>query len=75
MTDPALKSGISVRKLISTLKKKNAQVGNDLLNILPKSSHERKKPSPNIIIKLAYIIFELINLWWFTTQIVAIKNK
>ena len=55
-TDPGLKRGISVRELISTLKKKGgggqkkkwggegAQAGNELSNILPKSSHARKKP-------------------------------
>ena len=44
-TNPGIKSVISVRKLISTLKKKKkAQAGNELLNILPKSSHARKKP-------------------------------
>ena len=42
-TDPGLKSEISLRELISTLKKK-AQAGNELSNILPKSSHARKKP-------------------------------
>ena len=45
-TDPGLKSGISVRELISTKKKKNAQAGNEMSNILPKTSHARKKPSP-----------------------------
>ena len=50
-TDPGLESGVSVHKLISTLKKKEkkqkeVQVGNELLNILPKSSHTRKKPPP-----------------------------
>ena len=47
-TDPGLKSGTSVRELISTLKKKkSAQAGNELSNILPKSSQARKKsPSP-----------------------------
>ena len=51
-TDPGLKSGISVRELISTKgekkkeKKKKAQAGNELSNILPKSSHARKKPPP-----------------------------
>ena len=47
-TDPGLKSGISLHVLISTLKKerKKAQAGNDLSNILPKSSHMRKKPPP-----------------------------
>ena len=43
-TDPGLKSGISVRELISTLKK-NMQAGNKLSNILQKSSHMRKKPA------------------------------
>ena len=44
-TDPGLKSGITVRKLISTLKKKKkAQAGNGWSNILPKSSQARKKP-------------------------------
>ena len=44
-TDPGLKSGLSVCELISTLKKKRkkAQAGNKLLNILPKSSHASKK--------------------------------
>ena len=41
-TDPGLKNGISVRELISTLKKK-AQAGNELSNILSKSLHARKK--------------------------------
>ena len=47
-TDPGLKSGTSVRELISTLKKKkSAQAGNELSNILPKSSQARKNsPSP-----------------------------
>ena len=44
-TDPGLKSGISVRDLISIKKrKKKAQAGNELSNILPKSLHARKKP-------------------------------
>ena len=43
-TDPGLKSGISVRKLIST--KKKAQAGNELPNILPKSLHAGKKTLP-----------------------------
>ena len=48
-TDSGLKSGISVRELISTKKKKKkkAQAGNESSNILPKSSHARKKPPPN----------------------------
>ena len=42
-TDPGLKSGISVRELISSFKKKEkAHVGNELSNILPKSLHVRK---------------------------------
>ena len=45
-TGPGLKSGISLHELISTKKKKRKkeQVGNELSNILPKSSHARKKP-------------------------------
>ena len=44
-TDPGIKSGISVRELISTLKQTNkAQAGNEGSNILPKSSQARKKP-------------------------------
>ena len=43
---PGIKSGISVRELISTLKKKKAQVGNGWSNILPKSLQARKKPPP-----------------------------
>ena len=47
-TIPGLKCGISLRKLISTFKKrrKKAQAGKEWLNILPKSSQARKKPSP-----------------------------
>ena len=35
-TDPGLKSVICVRKLISTLKKKKAQAGNESSNLPPK---------------------------------------
>ena len=45
-TDPGLKSGISVCELISTLTTTKTQAGNELLNILPKSLHARKKPTP-----------------------------
>ena len=50
-TDPGLKSGFSVCKLISTLRKektvkKKVQAGNGLFNILPKFSHTKKKPLP-----------------------------
>ena len=48
-TDPGLKSGIGVCMLISTENNnnnKNAQVGNECLYILPKSSQVRKKPPP-----------------------------
>ena len=46
--DPVLKSGISVRELISTLTKEKkggggAQAGNELSNILPIPSHAGKK--------------------------------
>ena len=44
-TDPGLKSGISVRELISTLKKR-AQAWNELSNILPKFSQTKKLPPP-----------------------------
>ena len=50
-SDSGLQSGISVRNLISNLKKKKkrekkAQVRNGLSKILPKSSQARKKSSP-----------------------------
>ena len=46
-TDLGQKSRISMRELISTLKKKKkAQAGNEWLNILPKSLQARKKPPP-----------------------------
>ena len=49
-TDPGLKSGISVRELISLfsffLFSFLRQAGNELSNILQKSSHARKKPAP-----------------------------
>ena len=45
-TDPGGKIGINVHELISTLKKKKAQSGNEWSNILPKSSQARKKPLP-----------------------------
>ena len=58
-TDPGLKSEISVRELISAKKKKKkAQAGNDLSNILPKSSHARKKPPP-----LSQLIFDEVGLY------------
>ena len=43
-TNPGVKSGISVRKLISTLRKKEkkTQAGNEFWKILPKSSHARE---------------------------------
>ena len=46
-TDPGLKSRISVRKLISSSKRKKEKKGqmwNEWSNILPKSSQARKKP-------------------------------
>ena len=47
-TDPNLKTGINVRELISTLKKKRKkmQAWNESSNILPKSSQARKEPLP-----------------------------
>ena len=46
--DPSLNSGISLRELISTLRKKKSAGENKLSNILPKSSHARKKPPPRV---------------------------
>ena len=47
LTDPSLKSGISLREQISTSKKrKEMQAGNELSNILQKSPHARKKLPP-----------------------------
>ena len=43
-TDPGMKTGISVRELISTPNNK-AQAGNEWLQILPRSLQARKKPS------------------------------
>ena len=51
--DPGLKSGISAGELISTLKKKKAQAGNELSNILPNSSQARKKPRNKTAVFLA----------------------
>ena len=48
-TDSDLKCGISVRDLISTLRKK-AQAGNEVSNILPKSSQAKKQPPPPVVI-------------------------
>ena len=47
--DPGLRSGISVRELISTLKKKKPQAGNELSSILPKSfAHEEKATTTTV---------------------------
>ena len=47
-TDPGIKSGISVHKLICTYakKEKEVQAGIEWLNLFPKSSQARKKPPP-----------------------------
>ena len=46
-TDSGVKSGISMREPISTLKKKRGvQAGNEWSNILPKSSQARKNSPP-----------------------------
>ena len=62
-TDPGLKNGISVREPISTLKKiiKKAQARNELSNILPKSSHTRKKPLPLVVVVIIIIIIMAIS--------------
>ena len=43
LTDPSLESGIGVRELISTLKKKNAQAGNESSNLPPKVLESEEK--------------------------------
>ena len=51
-TDPGIKSGISVGELISNVIKeeeKRAQARNELLNILPKFWHARKKTPPGYV--------------------------
>ena len=57
MSDPGVKSGISVRELISTKKEEEeeeeeeeeAQAGNEWSNILPKFSPARKKPPLKVL--------------------------
>ena len=56
MSDPGVKSGISVRELISTKKEEEeeeeeeeAQAGNEWSNILPKLSPARKKPPLKVL--------------------------
>ena len=53
-TDPGIKSGICVHKLISTSKEKKAHAGNEWLNILPKSSQVRTKPPPAQTLTVAF---------------------
>ena len=63
-TDPGIKSGIGVCKLVSTSKKKKKmQLGNEWQNILPKSSLARKKsllPPPCT----EYILFQHTCTTW-----------
>ena len=72
-TDPGLKSGINVHKLISTLKK--AQVGNELSNILPKSSHARKKPPHFVPTDMAWSILQLPIKWSKIMKDVLFKHQ
>ena len=67
-TDPGLNCGISLRELISTEKKKKSAGGDEWSNILPKSSHARKKPPRP---SQCYIILGhnnnsncFLDLWW-----------
>ena len=63
-TDPGIKSGISVRKLISTLKEKKRekrQVGNEWLNILPKFSQARIKHHHQITTKKNKMKYKMKN--------------
>ena len=58
-TDPGLKSGISVRNLISTLKNNNKNIalaGNELSDILSKSSQGRKKSLYLFPSKIAFVL-------------------
>ena len=55
-TDPGLKSGIRVRKRISTQKK--AQAGNEWSNILPKSLQARKKPPSSPINQAKLVLIQ-----------------
>ena len=59
---PGLKSGISLRELIFSWKKKKekAQAGNELSNILQKYSHARKKAPPGILVTGDTVINEMI---------------
>ena len=63
-TDPGPKSGISVRELISTFKKKKkkTQAGNDLPNILPKSSHTMMvvltELYPFMLVSVTLVVFQ-----------------
>ena len=43
-TGPGLRSGLSLRELISTFKKKKVQAGNEFSTVPPTSSHARNKP-------------------------------
>ena len=59
-TDPGLKSGISVRKLISTKKQTNkqTQAGNELSNILPKIlAREEKATTTTTATKVSFFFF------------------
>ena len=47
-TAPGLKSGTGVRKLISTLKKKKAQVGNGSLTLPPRNLICKKKATTTV---------------------------
>ena len=55
-TDPGLKSGICVHKLISTLKKKRSAGGNEWSNSLPESSQAMKKPAPREHLNKCFIL-------------------
>ena len=60
-TDPGQKSGISLRELIS-IKKKKAQAGNELSNMLPKSSYAKKKTPPPLL-KPRFLWCNTLQIW------------
>ena len=68
-TDPGLKSGISLRELISTKKKKKCRHG-----ILPKSSHVRKKPPTHHIITHTLASQHKISMELTYTSVISCSN-
>ena len=81
--DPGMKSGISVRELIFTSKKKKSQAGSEWSNILPKSSRAMKKPPlphtmrqrwPHLNLR-SYMYFDLLVFFFFFLQLTLIFSS